>query len=287
MKSLHYHIKTICDRNKDGSFGTLHARSRALFLAADQLHALGYKVKAPRNLKPKHIHILSQYWMSSGIASGTIKNRMSHLRWLSQKINNPSLVRSTNEYYGIPHREFISKNRAVDFDANRLNAITDPHVRLAAELQKQFGLRREEAMKFQPSFANRGTHIQIKPSWSKGGRGRAIPIANDAQREVLRRAQLLAGSGSLIPLHRSYKQHMWVFEKQMHRIGLGNTHGARHHYAQQRYIELSGNLPVAQGGKKRRYLSPVEKLNDTQARKILAAELGHNRVQIVSVYLGG
>lgn len=215
----------------DVAFSTVQARSRALHLIADQLHSLGYKVKAPHNLKPKHVHILSQYWMTSGIASGTIKNRMSHLRWLSQKINNPPLVRSTNASYGIPYRQFVGEDRALKFAEQRIQSITDPYVRIAAELQKHFGLRREEAMKFQPAFADQQTRIEIKPSWSKGGRGRSIPIRNQAQREVLQRAHALACNSSLIPVNRSYKQHLWVFEKQMRRVGLGNTHGARHHYA--------------------------------------------------------
>ena len=72
------------------------------------------------------------------------------------------------------------------------------------ELQRAFGLRREEAMKFQPSYADQKNHVRLKASWTKGGKPRSIPVRTDAQREVLDRARSLAGFGSLIPPHRSY-----------------------------------------------------------------------------------
>lgn len=37
----------------------------------------------------------------------------------------------------------------------------------------------------------------------------------------------------------------------------------------------------------RRDLSPSEKVNDTKVRKVISAEQGHKRIQIVAVYLGG
>ena len=48
---------------------------------------------------------------------------------------------------------------------------------MSLELQQAFGLRREEAMKFQPSFADQGDHIRLKGSWTKGGKAwvRVLP----------------------------------------------------------------------------------------------------------------
>jgi integrase len=53
---------------------------------------------------------------------------------------------------------------------------------MSLELQQAFGLRREEAMNFQPSFADRGDHIMLKASWTKGGKERIIPVRTEAQR---------------------------------------------------------------------------------------------------------
>lgn len=55
---------------------------------------------------------------------------------------------------------------------DKLDNITDPHVRMSLRLQATFGLRREESIKFQPRYADRGNYIAIKGSWAKGGRDR-------------------------------------------------------------------------------------------------------------------
>ena len=57
-----------------------------------------------------------------------------------------------------------------------------------------------------------GNHIQLKASWTKGGKLRTMPIRIDHLREVLGRARELAGFGSLIPSHRSYMHQLRVYE---------------------------------------------------------------------------
>ena len=94
------------------------------------------------------------------------------------------------------------------------------HLRLSLELQAQFGLRREEAIKFQPSYAIRANRIHLTPSWTKGGRPRDIPVGNDAQRELLVRVLRLAGNGSLIPPGRSYAQQRNLYERETRAAGI-------------------------------------------------------------------
>jgi integrase len=67
---------------------------------------------------------------------------------------------------------------------------------MSLRLQAAFGLRREEAIKIQPRWADRGDHLQLKASWTKGGRERTVPIRTAAQRALLEQAKQLAGSGS-------------------------------------------------------------------------------------------
>jgi hypothetical protein len=83
---------------------------------------------------------------------------------------------------------------------NRLERISDRHVRTSLGLQQAFGLRREESIKFQPSYADRTGHILLKGSWAKGGRPRVIPITTPEQFAALREAH--PGAGSLIPPHK-------------------------------------------------------------------------------------
>ena len=65
------------------------------------------------------------------------------------------------------------------------------------------GLRREEATKFQPRYADRRDHLRIKGSWTKGGRERVIPITTPEQRATLDKAHKLVGEGSLIPAEKT------------------------------------------------------------------------------------
>lgn len=287
MKPLNFHINNVLKHNQDGSYVTRANRADSLNLAATQLLELGYKVVHPKNLKPKHIYKLTEHWLNSGLAVGSIKNRMSHLRWLAGKINNPGLIKRDNSQYGIPDRNHVDGDKSSEFLQSKIDAIPNNYVRVSAELQKHFGLRREEAMKFMPSFADKGSHILLKPSWTKGGRGREIPITTEGQRRALSMAHATAGQGSLIPERQSYYSHSRVFEKQMSGVGLGRTHGARHAYAQRRYFQMTNLAPVAQGGKPRSQLNRFDKEIDTQARLIISSELGHERMEIVAIYLGG
>jgi Integrase len=73
-------------------------------------------------------------------------------------------------------RRFVTnESKAKTVTRHQLDKVRDEHVRMSLELQQAFGLRREEAMKFQPSFADRGDHLVLKASWTKGGRERTIP----------------------------------------------------------------------------------------------------------------
>ncbi len=287
MKPLHFHINNVLKHNQDGSFSTQATRAESLHRSATQLLNLGFKVVHTKYLKPKHIHVLTEHWLNAGLSAGTIKNRMSHLRWLSEKIENTGLVKRDNAQYGIPDRKHVNGDKSSYFRQSQIDSIPSNYIRVSAELQSHFGLRREEAMKFIVSYADKGSHIVLKPSWTKGGRGREIPITTDGQRRALSLAHNVAGQGSLIPQKQSYYSHSRVFEKQMSGVGLGRTHGARHAYAQRRYTEITNLLPAAKGGKPRRELNQFDREVDTHARSIISVELGHERIEIVAVYLGG
>ncbi len=87
MRNLNYELKQLWRRNRDGSYATQRDRERVLDLAANQLQELGYRHMAAASLKPKHVERLVERWQAEGLAVGTIKNRMSELRWWAEKID--------------------------------------------------------------------------------------------------------------------------------------------------------------------------------------------------------
>lgn len=83
------------------------------------------------------------------------------------------MVVGSNDFYGIPDRQFVSdQSKAKDPAEEQLALVKDEHVRMSLRLQQAFGLRREEALKIQPRWADRGRHLHLKASWTKGGRER-------------------------------------------------------------------------------------------------------------------
>ena len=287
MKDLNYQLSKLCRDNRDGSFSTQATRSRILDLIANQLQKLGYRRMQPRSLKPKHVDALVAHWQEQGISIGTLKNRLSALRWWAKKVNKPSIIAKDNDVYDIGKRDNVArKSKALKLDEKKLSGISDQHVRLSIRLQAAFGLRREESIKFSPSYAVQDDHIKLKPSWTKGGRARTVPIRNDEQRQLLDEVKAFAKGGALIPAQLNYVQHLNRYQRQLRNAGLKKLHGLRHAYAQQRYFELTGwKAPVA-GGPTSKQLTQEQRAPDYDARAIVSHELGHARVEIAVVYLG-
>ena len=112
---------------------------------------------------------------------------MAVLRWWAEKVARQNVIARSNDHYGIPDRQFVTNtSKAPEVRSQDLDKITDPRVRMSLELQQAFGLRREEAIKFMPDFADRGDHITLKSTWTKGGKERDVPVRTEEQREVLR-----------------------------------------------------------------------------------------------------
>ena len=287
MKDLNYQLGKLCRDNRDGGFSTQATRSRILDLIANQLQELGYRRMQPRSLKPKHVDALVAHWQHQGISVGTLKNRLSTLRWWAKKVNKPSIIAKDNSVYGIGKREYVAReSKARKLDDRKLSEISDPYVRVSIRLQAAFGLRREESIKFNASYAIQDDHIRLKSSWTKGGRARTVPITNNDQRRLLEEVRMLAKGGSLIPAQLNYVQQLHRYEQQLRNVGLCKLHGLRHKYAQRRYEELTGWKAPAAGGPASDSLTTDQRTLDKKARVVISQELGHNREAISAVYLG-
>ena len=287
MRGLNHQLKQLCKNNREGSYGTQVQRERDLTLIANQLHELGYRGMNSHSLKPKHVEALVGHWLEKEVTTGTIKNRMSAVRWWARKVNRQNVVARSNDHYGIPNRIFVTNtSKAKSVIAADLAKVRDEHVKVSLELQQAFGLRREESIKFIPSYADQGDHLTLKRSWTKGGKARIIPIRTEEQRDVLNCAHKLAGKGSLIPSSRNYVQQVRIYDGHTIRAGLSKMHGLRHAYAQQRYEDLTGWKSPAAGGPISKALTAEQREKDHQVRLVISREMGHEREQVTSVYLG-
>jgi len=293
MSNLKYQLQGLMLRNKDGSFASQAERRKTLILVASQLKCGGYRLSSVNSLKPKHVNHLVSRWQSEGLSSGTIKNRMSHIRWWAEKVGKSSMLPKSNNgsnqaiQLDIEKRTYVSNDsKGKELDLDKLNQVNDNLVKLSLRLQQEFGLRREEAIKFSPSFANRGDKIVLKSSWTKGGRPRSIPIKTHAQKVLLKEIEDTVGRGALIRTDRNYIQQLKSYEWQTSRVGLDKNHGLRHMYAQKRYLELTGWQAPLNGGPTNKNLTAEQKAIDRVVRLKISEELGHSREQITAIYLG-
>jgi len=287
LNTLKSKLFELTKRNKDGSFSTQSNRKRILLQMAKDLNNLGFKFSDPKSLKPKHIFALLEQWKGDEIATSTIKNRMSHIRWWAEKVNKASIVMRENSAYGIEKRIYITNvSKGKLLDAEKLQLITCEFVKLSLSMQKEFGLRREEAIKFNHSVAIKGNNIVLKGTWCKGGKQRTIPIETKGQRELLDKVRSLTGTGSLIPSYKTYYQQLKSYEYQTSLASLNKMHGLRHEFAQNQYRRITGWECPNKGGIKYNEMTDIQKKIDRTARQELSRLLGHERPQITSVYIG-
>ena len=294
MKKLNYELKQLGLNNRDGSYATRAKRARTLSLAANHLRALGFRHMRATSLKAKHVNALVEAWRNGDdrvginpVSVGTLENRLSALRWWASKVGRSGVMPPGNDGYELGTRGRVAPvNKAVSVSEEVLLRVRDRNLRVSLELQAAFGLRREEAIKFVPSYADRVDRIELKPTWTKGGKARTVPVRTETQRELLLRAHEVAGRGSLIPSDRRYIDQLRIYERVTANLGLSKLHGLRHAYAQTRYLELTGWAPPVAGGPSRTDFDPIERGIDRAARLTISKELGHEREQITAVYLG-
>ncbi|GAB6071019.1 hypothetical protein JCM30760_21160 [Thiomicrorhabdus hydrogeniphila] len=157
------------------------------------------------------------------------------------------------------------------------------------DLVRELGLRSKEA-----SLLN--CHQAYKEALSKGsiaiskgtkgGRKRIIQVPNKTQISALKNASDIQGKGdNLIPSGMSWyewKNGELRKGRELLKInGIPGFHDQRAAYACLRYEEITGyTAPVFGEGIK-------NKESDLQAREIIAQELGHNRIDVISSYIGG
>ena len=149
MSQLGYRLnQMVNDTHKEGSYSTRATRIKVLNLAAKQLLSHGYRLKDPVGLKTKHINHLVDRWRNEGLSAKTVKNRLAALRWVAKKIGKPNIVARDNDHYGIQRVRTspIGKSRTLDM-AKHAN-IKSELIKLSLRLQQEFGLRKEESMKF-------------------------------------------------------------------------------------------------------------------------------------------
>ena len=173
-----------------------------------------------------------------------------------------------------------------------LNSKGEQRVALVAALSRDFGLRFREASllncKQALKQANRLGQINITQG-TKGGRGKGVdrwvPVNSDNLNTLKAAADLQGKSNNIIPENRTYAQWRDHANSQWRNVPktvpIKGFHDMRAAYACERYQVITGHpAPVIAGQRL------ASKEIDRQARSVIAQELGHNRLDVVSSYVG-
>lgn len=201
---------------------------------------------------------------------------------------------------GIQKRRYLpTENKAMSETWHR-NAQQELGERIACmlELQRKFGLRFKESALLNAAGALKEAHLRgyiTVKAGTKGGRIRRVACRPD-NIAALEKAAAVQNGRSMIPETMSYIEFRRACYAQAHTAGV-RFHSERHHYAQERYREITGApAPIAAGwGRKQRIQRLAEHLQiteedavkiDNDARLRVSKELGHGRVEVANAYLG-
>lgn len=287
MHNLKFQLKQMCHRMNSGSFSTRATKWHLFCVIADTAVRTGYGNLGVQGLKPKHVEAFLDFWRHEEYSVGHIKNLMTSMRQWSEYIGKENVVRRSNRDYGIDDRMYVTNvSKAKILDSENWARLTDEYTKTSIRLIIEYGLRREEAIKLQPDWADLSDKLRLKDSWTKGGKYREIEIATASQRAVLDAAKVVANGMSLIPPNMRYIDQLNRFKAQCQKSGIGGVHGFRHYYAQLRYESLAGWKCPTQGGPTSKELTPEQKVRDRQVRLQISRELGHEREQVTAIYLG-
>ncbi len=176
-----------------------------------------------------------------------------------------------------------------DTDDDRSLQSMHGRITVIARLARHFGLRFSEASKLNiyTALQQAAQHKKINiTAGTKGGRGkhvdRWVPVSQKGL-SILKQAISLQGDHhNLIPPELSYEQwRSYAYHHWAQHSRIKGFHDMRAAYACERYQQLTGHpAPVINQTR------TATKRQDQHARKIIAEELGHNRISVTASYIG-
>lgn len=247
---------------------------------------------------------LRQQIRQGEICIATAQNRLSSVNRTLAALRGDQYVKIASPSKALGMQRSNGRTRAPDGqDHQQVRRVIDAlcehqHHRVAAivYLARATGMRLREAIlanlpRLQRE-AERLGRINIQDG-TKGGRaGASAPRWIMADKEVKAALQFARetspkGSRHLLSREESYamflQQAVRPAREVLQEHGLKGFHELRAAFACERYEQLTGHAAPINGG----HCNRVDYRLDQQARQQVSVELGHNRVDVVSAYIGG
>lgn len=267
----------------------------------------------PRSFSGRHVEAVTRYWRDEARAGrmspATIQTYFSFLKTFAGWIGKPKLLKPIQCYFDDPR--LYQRSLATDVDkswrAQGVDAAAviqeveayDVHAAASLKLMQAFQLRFKESVMFRPHTDVITAAQAGKPDaglafyldthrGTKGGRDRLFAIKTAQHQAAIDYARRVtvgvneSVSDPRLTLQQAMRRLRYVMERfGITRAGLGVVpHGLRHQGAADDYEGVTGMPPPVAGG------SAVDPALDLQARREIAARLGHGRIAITNAYLG-
>jgi len=307
ISSVEAQVLKVFRHTRMGSFGT-RARYRDSCMVFARYVAQEFKLQNIRNVSDKHLVSWIQERQSQDIAAKTIKNDLCALRYLHDHVDRPRYNLSSNEELKEKHGleldpTPVSKgNRAwTEEEYKTMHQIAKESGRQdmadAMVLCRSMGLRITEAVaasRPQAEAALRTGTYEVRGE-AKNGKWRLVPLSTEAKEVFERRLKQTERGGRLFINVDQEKTHevvnrieKWLYNNRdrmttdegrelrtwekdgEEHINELTFHGLRYMYIQDRV-----NQEMDKG------------FSREQAAAIVSPEFGHNRVDVINIYMAG
>ncbi|NNM59982.1 MAG: hypothetical protein HKM04_09240 [Legionellales bacterium] len=209
-------------------------REKVLFSLPDDLMALNSLVPRLKEIRTPVLKKLVQLWQSRGNTSNTVCRKISILRSVIVAYVD-SIPFPDNPTLGIQYEKAVI---AVAKQGMNIQSIRDTDVQLVCRLQVCFGLKKQEAIRFEP-FMLADTELRLSREAAYNSHNRTVPYWNEAQQALIHDLKSLpitgfrASYGGNLMLLSSL--HTNAFKQQ----GVQQKEYFRHIYLHERYVSLS------------------------------------------------
>ncbi|BBP55460.1 integrase domain-containing protein [Pseudomonas brassicacearum] len=293
----------------DGHFATVKAHSDRWqafvnWCRSEEGPRLNDARQIDREMLMRYAAYMRQQVDQDNISIGTAQNRLSSVNRTMAALRGDQYVKipSPSKALGLQRSSVRGEapqgqDRAqIELIARALSERSQQRVAAIVHLARKTGMRLREAIladlpRLQREARQLGK-INIQDG-TKGGRsGASAPrwiTVTDQIRGALDRAWEASPSGSrnLLAPNESYKEFMQSVVRPardlLHEHGLKGFHELRAAYTCERYEQMTGFPAPVNGARVYR----EDRELDLRARQQISHELGHNRIDVVSAYIGG
>ncbi len=282
-KNLIIQLDRLAAHNRQGSYQTrrryYEAMKRFCKFLANQ-----YRVERLANIAPKHIFAYVETMQAQGKSAATIKTDLAAIRFFHDQMPKPRYRLPDNAAIGLERRSFGKVDRTWgDDEFQRMLEKAQTMERydyvLAFNLARYAGLRIHECFRIDTATAEKALRENAITIKGKGGKIRTVPInkpialALHKQLETTQRGHKLLAPDGIPTDHAIHQLQEFIIRYRPEVQDVKNRypltfHGLRHTFAAEKYQQL------------------MESGTDAlEARYAVSRLLGHNRADVVNVYL--